>query len=229
MPNIRIAVLDYGLGNIFSIQRAVSYLGAESFITDNPREILCADRIILPGVGAFGDGMKALREKGLDRALLECANSGKMILGICLGMQLLMGESEEFGIHKGLNLIPGRVVRFPEPIPNEIPYKIPHVGWNRIFPKSGSSDTAAWAKTVLQANTAGDFFYFIHSYIGIPENENHILAITEYGGTEFCSVIGKGHIFGCQFHPELSGGTGLKIYRTFLSTEMDMNLANTRR
>lgn len=217
---MKIAIVDYGLGNLFSIQRAISYLGMDSMITDNPDEILGADRIILPGVGAFADGMKGLKEKGLDRILHKCAEEGKPILGICLGMQLLMTESEEFGLHLGLDLIPGRVIRFPEPKLQGLQYKIPHVGWSQVFPKKDRSSPKEWEKTVLAKNSPGDYFYFVHSYHVVPDNPENTMAIAEYGGMEFCSMVRDRHIFGCQFHPELSGETGIKIYREFIEGDL---------
>lgn len=218
---MKVIIVDYGLGNIFSIQRAIAYLGHKPLISDKAQDILKAERVILPGVGAFGDGMQNLRVKGLDEVLLECAASGKLILGICLGMQLLMSESEEFGLHKGLNLISGRVTRLPKLLEDGTKIKIPHVGWNQIFPKDSKEDTNAWEKTILSENSAGDFFYFIHSYRVIPENREDMLAITEYYQETFCSVVRKRNIFGCQFHPELSGEAGLKIYRQFMHSDKE--------
>lgn len=216
---MKIVIVDYGLGNIFSIKRAISSLGLASSITDDQRQISEADRIILPGVGAFGDGMKCLREKGLDKTLIECAGSGKMIFGICLGMQLLMTASEELGFHHGLGLIPGKVTRLPEPAAGGPRYKIPHIGWNRVFPKKADG----WGGTILSRIAPGDFFYFAHSYRAVPEDGSRALAVTEYAGIEFCSAIEKDNVSGCQFHPELSGEAGLRIYREFLSEEIVAN------
>ena len=218
MSNIKIIIVDYGLGNIFSIQRAINHLGADSQITDNHITIKNADRIILPGVGAFGDGMKELRKKKLDKLLVECAQTGKPILGICLGMQLLMESSEEFGCHEGLNIIPGRVVRFPDSVPNGEKYKIPHVGWSRIYPHIS---VQKWKNTILAGNTPGEYHYFVHSYRTVPKNEKNILAVTEYGKTKFCSVVRDKNVFGCQFHPELSGEAGLNIYKEFISGNLN--------
>jgi len=213
MSDIKIVIIDYGLGNIFNIQRAITFLGYDSSITDKSKEIFDADKIILPGVGAFGDGMKSLEEKKLDKVLFECAESKKSIIGICLGMQLLMSESEEFGRHQGLNIISGRVTRFPGANPEGLKNKIPHVGWNQIFPVA---DNDAWNGTFLKHSGQGDFFYFSHSYVVTSEDKNNILAKTIYGGIEFCSVIKKNNISGCQFHPELSGENGLKILKEFI-------------
>jgi len=210
MPDLKIAIIDYGLGNIFSIMRAVKFLGHNSVCTADPSDIMKADRVILPGVGAFGDGMAQLKGKGLDRVLAEYAQTGKPVLGICLGMQLLFTTSEEFGLNNGLNLVPGHVRRIPSSSPTDAPYKIPHVGWNSINPAGG------WRGTVLENNQPGAFFYFVHSYRAIPERDEHVLATTSYGSVKFCSVVHKDNIFGCQFHPELSGPAGLAIYRQFI-------------
>lgn len=226
MSNLKIVIVDYGLGNIFSIQRALLHFGKKPLITDNHEDILDADRIILPGVGSFREGMKVLSYKGLDRILLESANAGKPILGICLGMQLLMSVSEEFGIHKGLNLMPGKVIRFPKPSPQGQNYKVPHVGWNQIFPKDSLRKSNVWSKTILQNNLLGDFFYFAHSYFVVSEAKECVLAVSEYGGTKFCSVVSKKNIFGCQFHPELSGESGLKIYYEFLYGDIGDSLVS---
>lgn len=218
MQDMKTAIIDYGLGNVFSIKRALHYIGASPLITDRAEDIISAERIILPGVGAFGDAMKKLRDKGLDKVIVKCASSGKPILGICLGMQLLMTTSEEFGHHPGLNLIGGKVIRFPKPDLYGVKYKIPHVGWNQLFAAAGHS---VWERTILSKNLEGDFLYFVHSYIVRPDDQGYLLAITRYGGVEFSSVVKKNNIFGCQFHPELSGEPGLKIYKEFIHIGKD--------
>lgn len=221
MSNIKVVIIDYGLGNIFSIQRAIRKIGRDSIITDDHKKICEADRIILPGVGAFGDGMHELKRKKLDMLLKTCAEAGKPILGVCLGMQILMTNSEEFGEHKGLNLLPGEVVRFADPSLRGLQYKIPHVGWNQFFPPDKGLGGKEWQGTILSNNMPGDFAYFVHSYKVIPSVASDVLAVTEYGGSEFCSVVSRGNIFGCQFHPELSGNGGLKIYRAFIDMSWD--------
>lgn len=213
---MKVAILDYGVGNLFGIARAVFHVGAEPLITDNRNEIAGADRIILPGVGAFGDAIKNLKDKGMDGLLRECVLAGKAILGVCLGMQLLMSSSEEFGFHEGLNFIKGKVVRFPDPDLYGFKYKIPHVGWNRLFPWSSRGNAGQWNNTVLSKISEKDFFYFVHSYIVVPENKEDALALTKYGNVEFCSVVRKGNVYGCQFHPELSAEAGLRVCRTFI-------------
>lgn len=204
-------VVDYGLGNLFSVERALRYVGAEVKVTADPSAIALAGRILLPGVGAFGEGMDNLKARGLDRALGQAVASGAPVLGICLGMQLLMSAGEEMGVHQGLGLIKGKVVRFPDPLPDGPQYKIPHIGWNGIYPAK-----AGWKGTILDGLKAGDSMYFVHSYVVAPEDPSCVLAETTYGSLAFCSAIKKDNLSGCQFHPEKSGSIGLEIYRNFL-------------
>ncbi|MBP7088045.1 MAG: imidazole glycerol phosphate synthase subunit HisH [Candidatus Omnitrophica bacterium] len=221
---MKVVIIDYGLGNIFSIQRAILNLNQQVAITDNHQEILNADRVILPGVGAFGDAMAKLKAKELNKVLIEYSYSGKPILGICLGAQLLMSESEEFGLHKGLGLIEGQVMKLPEWGLEGKKYKVPHVGWNQTFSRNNAKSLNSWEKTILSQNLGGDFFYFAHSYYILPKDQSCILANTEYAEILFCSVVNKGNIYGCQFHPELSGEGGQKIYRQFLYSESLVNI-----
>lgn len=210
----KVTVADYGLGNLFSISRALSHIGAEPVITDDPEKIAQAGRLILPGVGAFGEGMHNLSSKNLIEPVRMMAASGRPMLGICLGMQLMMSEGEELGHHEGLDLIQGAVVRFPSPSTEGPHYKIPHVGWNSIY-RPGHIET--WQGTILEGITDGDSVYFVHSYLVVPDDESHTLAETTYGGLTYCSVIRNENIMGCQFHPEKSGETGLKILNNFIS------------
>ena len=203
-----IGIVDYGMGNLFSIERVLGHLGSPCKISSDPAVLSEAKKLILPGVGAFGDGMRNLGQRSLAGFIKDFALSGKHILGICLGMQLLMTESEEFGSHQGLDLVPGKVVRLTDPQPGRQIYKIPHVGWNRInFRQFGLLDHLP-----LQA-----FVYFVHSYAVYPDNPGDIIARTTYGNNDFCSVLARGNIFGCQFHPEISGETGLRIIENFLN------------
>lgn len=204
-----VTVVDYGLGNLFSVERAIRHVGANAIITDNPNIISAADYLILPGVGAFGQGISNLQEKGFIEPIKGFALSGRPFLGICLGMQLLMAFSEELGIHKGLNLIEGKVVRFPV----NTHCKVPQIGWNEM--ESPGSDVT-WKDTILNGIRSENSVYFIHSYVVVPDSSHHILATTSYGGYNYCSVIKKDSIYGCQFHPEKSGEVGLKILRNFL-------------
>ncbi len=172
-----------------------------------------ADKLILPGVGAFGDGIANLRKLGLDKVLDAYVREGKELLGICLGMQLFMDSSEEFGYHEGLHLIQGKVVRFPESA--QLSYTIPHIGWSALeLPQKRS--TMSWKGTVLESVSPGAFVYFVHSYVIVPKLAECVVAETSYGPRPFCSVVRYENIQGCQFHPEKSGKIGLGIYRTFV-------------
>ncbi|MBI5625576.1 MAG: imidazole glycerol phosphate synthase subunit HisH [Elusimicrobia bacterium] len=210
-----VVVVDYGLGNLFSIARALQALGAEAVLSADPKVVSAADRIILPGVGSFGDGMKGLNENGLVEPIREFGRSGRPLLGICLGMQLLMDEGTEFGFHQGLGLVSGRTVALPRPSDRKA--KIPHVGWNLVRPAGRSGRPArAWAGTVLEGLSEASYFYFTHSYVVVPEDRKQALGDTEYAGAVFCSVVRSGNISGCQFHPEKSGHPGLQVLRNFV-------------
>ncbi|MFH1074383.1 MAG: imidazole glycerol phosphate synthase subunit HisH [Candidatus Firestonebacteria bacterium] len=209
-----VAVVDYGLGNLFSVERALRHIGSCPVITNNRDVILSSSRIVLPGVGAFGDAMKGLTERKLIPVLREAVNKGVPLLGICLGMQLLMSSSEEFGNHQGLDFLKGKVVRFKEPVPGEQFLKIPHIGWNSLCSVDSNKD--CWKKTILAELEENIFMYFVHSYFVIPKDPDTIVAFTEYGREKFCSVIMQGNITGCQFHPERSSEAGLSIYRSFV-------------
>ena len=217
----KVVIIDYGLGNLFSVERALKHIGARVEVTSEAELIIDADYLVLPGVGAFGDGMNGLREKNLMEPIIEFVESGRPFLGICLGMQLLMTSSEEFGEHQGLNLVSGRVIRLTEGMER---IKIPHVGWNSlIIPghiRSHKQDEEItknfWDNTLLKGINTGMFVYFVHSYIVVPDDTSNILAETKYGDNVFCSVLRKGNIFACQFHPERSGKVGLKIYKQFI-------------
>ncbi|MDO8740194.1 MAG: imidazole glycerol phosphate synthase subunit HisH [Candidatus Woesearchaeota archaeon] len=207
-----ISVIDYGLGNLKSVISGFQRIGHKVAVASTPEEILNAESIVLPGVGAFEDGMKGLRERNLIDALHKYVNSGKPLLGICLGTQLLMSESEEFGLNKGLDIIKGRVVQFKDPSQvNEKNYRVPHIGWNSlILPKKKK-----WSSTILSKTQENSEVYFVHSFIVVPNDKEHVLATTEYGGQEFCSLLKKGNIYGCQFHPEKSGEIGSKMLEVF--------------
>ena len=215
MSHLKVTIVDYGLGNIFSIQRAIEFLGYEVFLSCKHTDIINSDRLILPGVGAFEDGMIALKEKGMIETIQEYVNQNKPILGVCLGMQLLMSSSEEFGHQVGLNLIEGEVVHFPKAKHKDMFYKVPHAGWNQIKPSSDYGEKN-WAGTILNDINQDSFYYFSHSFIVQPTFKRNCLALSNYGGIDFCSVVNKGNIWGCQFHPELSGDPGLKIFTNFI-------------
>ena len=203
-----IAIIDYGVGNLFSLSSSLRMIGADAVITGDPEVIKGCERLILPGVGAFGDAMEKLKADGLDRLIKEEAQGGKPLLGICLGMQLLFGKSYEFGEHEGLGLIKGSVVPLEGRIPKDL--KIPHIGWNSL---------KLYGDCPIFKNIKnGDFVYFVHSFFAEGCGES-LAATTEYG-TEICAAASNKNVYGCQFHPEKSGETGLAILRAFCSMEV---------
>lgn len=207
-----IAIMDYGVGNLFSLKSSLAQLGQDTVVTADPDIIRKADRLILPGVGAFGDAMDKLVATGLVPVIRAEAEK-KPLLGICLGMQMLFDESEEFGLHKGLGLIPGRVVRIPSTDVQGRPQKVPHISWDPLNPAGGRTD---FAGTVLAGVTPGEECYFIHSYEAKPADEADRLADTVYGGRAVCAAAAHGSVVGCQFHPEKSGKVGLKIIEEYM-------------
>lgn len=209
--NTRVAIVDYRLGNLYSVKLACEHVGLTAEITQDKQTILAAEAVILPGVGAFGSAMATLQELDLLSVLRDVADSGKPLFGICLGQQLLMESSEEFGAHEGLGIIKGTVVRLEQPSEKGRMLKVPQVGWNGIVPPPGGS----FADSPLSTTEPGEQFYFVHSYVVRPEQPEVICALTTYGGIEFCSSIHYGNVFACQFHPERSGEKGLRVYRNF--------------
>lgn len=210
----RVAIVDFGLGNLYSVKHACAHAGLQAQITCDRAEILAADAAILPGVGAFGDAMATLTRLDLVSALYDFVAVGKPFLGICLGLQLLMRESEEFGSHKGLGIVDGAVVRFPDPAEGGRQLKVPHIGWNGIH-RAGSARGNAdpWSGTLLSGCADGESMYFVHSYIVQPADPGVLLSTSAYGDVEFCSSLRVRNITACQFHPERSGPRGLSIYR----------------
>jgi glutamine amidotransferase len=203
--------VDYGMGNLFSVQRACAWAGLQADITADARTIDQADAVILPGVGAFGDAMMMLRRLDLITVLQDAVKSAKPLMGICLGMQLLMSEGFEFGHHRGLNFIKGKVVRFETPEgPDHQRLKIPQVGWNHVYPSG--RHPASWEETLLKNVRENENMYFVHSYYVIPEDDRLCLSMSRYGHIEFCSSLRYKNIFACQFHPERSGQPGLTMY-----------------
>ena len=200
---MKIALIDYGAGNLFSVERALKFVGADYYLATKAEQIIKADKLVLPGVGAFCDGMNGLKKNKLNLAIKTAALQHKPILGICLGMQLMMSSGHEFGIHQGLGLIDGAVNKI---ITKD---KLPQIGWNdlKILKKS----------PLLAGINSGDYFYFVHSFVCRPKNPEAIAAITDYGGDKFCSVITYKNIYGAQFHPEKSSPEGLKIYQNFVN------------
>ncbi|MEK5024933.1 imidazole glycerol phosphate synthase subunit HisH [Paenibacillus sp. FSL M7-1046] len=198
-----VAIVDYGMGNLHSVSKAVERLGYESLVTGDAGEILAASSVILPGVGAFGDAMEQLRSSGLDLVVKEAAAGEQPVLGICLGMQLLFSSSVEHGEHEGLDILPGSVVRFA---PRD-GYKVPHMGWNKLSFRQPQSP-------LLEGLEEGHV-YFVHSYHAVVGQENDLLAVTDYGHP-VTAVVGRDHVFGMQFHPEKSGELGMKLLGNFL-------------
>ena len=214
MSTSEVAVIDYGVGNLLSVRRGLEHCGAVVTMTADPDVILSAPRVILPGVGAFADGMAGLCRDGLDAVVREVAARGVPLLGICLGMQMLLDESDEFGITPGLGLIPGRVVPVPSTTTDGYLQKIPHIGWNVLALPQGLE---SWDGTLLQEVKSGEAVYFVHSFMANPSSPSHRIADCLYGGVSISAAIGRENIFGCQFHPEKSGEVGLTVLRRFLS------------
>ncbi len=212
--NHKVTVIDYGVGNLMSVGRAIEYCGAEIAVTDDPRKIAEAERLILPGVGAFADGMAGLRERGLVDVIREYATSGRPFMGICLGMQMMMDQSEEFGLHEGLGLIPGHVSAIPDTTLQGAPHKIPHIGWNELCLPQGREN---WDGGMMEGLPHPSTVYFVHSYAVIPQNSEHVLAVSYYNGRQVTAAIQSGAVCGCQFHPEKSGKAGLHILQKWLS------------
>src|SRR3989344_4711790 len=208
-----IAIVDYGVGNVLSVQRAFAYVGASATITDSLDSIRLAKALVLPGVGAFGNAMVELEKRNLVDSIKEFAKSGRPFLGICLGMQMMMDGSEEFGFHKGLGFISGNVLKISDTDVDGNIQKIPHVGWNSIKDTTGK-DT--FEEGILRNIKQGSSFYFVHSYTPLPAHEEERIADTYYGGIRIAAVIRKGNLYGCQFHPEKSGSKGLALLKNFV-------------
>lgn len=211
-----VVIIDYGLGNIYNLRKAFQRTGIDAVISDRKSDIMNADKIVLPGVGAFSAGMEGLWRKDLVGVIQDFAKSGRYILGICLGMQMLMTQSEENGIHSGLDLIKGNVRKFTPPKEKGL-FKIPHYGWSTVsMPDAdGVVKENLWRHTVLDGIKNNSYFYFVHSYCVVPDDTVHTIGVTQYGHDSFTSVVKKENITACQFHPELSGETGISLIRNF--------------
>ena len=198
-----VTIVDYGSGNLRSVQKAFERLGAEARITDDPGVVAKAGRVVLPGVGAFGDAMRALHARGLVEPLVAHVRADKPFFGICMGLQLLFETGLEGGRHEGLGVLPGEVVRFDVSAGT----KVPHMGWNTVAWRGGS-----------QPADAGDWYYFVHSYHARPKDDSLVAAVTDYGG-EFCSAVSRGRLFATQFHPEKSQAAGLELLARFIGRD----------
>jgi len=212
----RVAIVDYGMGNLYSVQRACEHVGLESSITTSPDDVRAMDGVILPGVGSMPDAMRVLETTGLADAIREVVERGTPFLGVCLGLQLLMTDGSEFGAHSGLGIIPGRVERLAGHDEQGAPLKVPHIGWNAVNRVAGRENS--WADTPLDGVPDRTLMYFVHSYRVIPADPAVSIATTQYGDIEFCSAIAHDRIFACQFHPERSGPDGLGLYARFAAT-----------
>lgn len=228
---VQVAIVDFGLGNLFSVKQACAHAGMEAKITSSHVDLFAADAVILPGVGAFGDAMAALRKLDLVAPLQDVGVSDKWLIGICLGLQLLFTESYEFGKHQGLGIVEGAVVpletqvypeswdRFPKSL------KVPQVGWNRIWGDReartpGAESPYLWNDTPLSGISEGEYMYFVHSFYVQPSNPDLIVSSSQYGQIDFCSSIQDNNTFACQFHPERSGQHGLRVYKNIANMVM---------
>jgi imidazole glycerol-phosphate synthase subunit HisH len=208
----KITILDYGIGNLKSVQNAFEHLSAEVIIAKTPTHILDATMLVLPGVGSFSDGMKELTSRNMVPPIKEYVESNKPLLGICLGMQLLFQSSEEFGEHSGLGIIPGLIKKIPNKASDGANVKVPHISWSSI-----QTVNKTWQNTPLSGLINNDEMYFVHSFTAWPKDDGARLADTNYYGNRICAVVQKENVYGCQFHPERSGEKGLKVLKEFLT------------
>ena len=222
--NLDVAIIDYRVSNLFSVHSACNHFGVHSKITQNKDEILNARSVILPGVGAFGPAIKNLTEQGLIPIIHQFIETGKPFLGICLGMQLLMDESEELGMNKGLGIVSGVVKKFSEIEIGIKNIKIPHIGWNRI--KTSTVKSCDWSTSLLRDINDNDFMYFSHSLYVLPEKDSVVATFTDYGDFTFCSSLIYKNIFASQFHIEKSGEKGLGILKNFLGSVKEIEIAS---
>ena len=210
--SIPVTVLDYGIGNLLNVLRALEHCGASPRVIDRATpEDADAGRLVLPGVGAFGDGMAELRARGFDELVRRFAQTGRPFLGICVGMQMMFDASEEMGEHHGLSLLQGRVVPVPPTGSDGAPHRVPHIGWRPLEPAS------AWQGTIMEGVPPGERAYFVHSFSAEPADEQVRLADVHYDGRRLCAAVHRDNLYGCQFHPERSGAAGLRMLQRFLT------------
>lgn len=212
--SVTVTVVEYDIGNIRSVSMALEHCGAKVLLTDDPKKILEADRLVLPGVGAFAKGMANLEDKSLLEPLNDYAKTGRPFLGICLGMQMMFETSEEFGHTKGLGFIEGTVKAIPKTKADNERHKIPHIGWNGL---RNPSNGASWDYTILEGVEPMAPVYFVHSYTAYPARPENRLADCDYNGRLISATVKQGNLYGCQFHPEKSGVAGLKIIHNFIN------------
>jgi glutamine amidotransferase len=212
--NNQVTLVDYGMANLLNVARAFEHCGAQVTITDDPALAMSAQRLVVPGVGAFQDSIQEIHARGFDDVIHRFADTGRPLFGICVGMQMLFDASEEFGEHKGLGILPGRVKPVPNLTTDNRPQRVPHIGWNHLVaPDSGRG----WDGTLLQPFRQGEpAVYFVHSFAAQPDNPAHRLADCVYGGHRICAAVQRDNIVATQFHPERSGEIGLAIVRRFL-------------
>lgn len=215
MSTPHIVIADYGAGNLLSVARALAASGAEAEVTGDPQRIATADRLVLPGVGAFGDCMTAFLARGLRAPVLEFVATGRPMLGLCVGMQLLFERSTEFGHHEGLGIIPGEVHEIPKHDAEGRPHKTPHIGWTDLQ-HPGDTGPASWDKSLLKGLPGGTSMYFLHSFAAWPTNPANRLADARFNGHLIAAAVTKDNVTGTQFHPEKSGAAGLALLRNFL-------------
>lgn len=207
-----VTLIDYGIGNLLNMVRALEHCGAQVDVVQHASEAPASiDRLILPGVGAFGDGMRELRARGFDDLVKNFAQAQRPFLGICVGMQMMFEGSEEMGQHQGLGLVAGQVLAVPSTGADGQPHRVPHIGWRALQP------AGEWRGTILSDLQPGERMYFVHSFSGHPVDEAVRLADVDYDGRRICAAIRREHLFGCQFHPERSADAGLSILRRFLA------------
>ena len=204
---MKIAIIDYDIGNLRSVEKAFTSQDIPAEITKDEAVIRAADKLVLLGVGAFGYAMDSLRKYGFDKLIHEAAAAGKPIIGLCVGLQMLFDEGHEFGVHKGLGLLPGKVIKFPDGV------RVPHVGWNQVEYRNGSAP-APLQEAIFHGLPDQSFYYFVHSYYVEPADESCVLGITDYG-LRYASICGQGSVVGVQFHPEKSQASGLKLLKNF--------------
>lgn len=200
---MKIAIIDYDIGNLRSVEKAFTSQGLPAEITKDEQVIRAADKLVLLGVGAFGYAMESLRKYGFDKLILEAAAANKPIIGLCVGLQMLFDEGHEFGVHKGLGLLPGKVIKFPDGV------RVPHVGWNQVEYRNGSVNYPLFHGLPDQS-----FYYFVHSYYVEPSDESCVMGVTDYG-QPYASICGRGSVVGVQFHPEKSQAAGLTLLKNF--------------